>query len=220
MQKTGPLLVSRQIGCIPDNDQAVLGSCYCHINTVVLLNKVAWLRPDHSDKDNVKLSTLWAVDRDDLLIHTLFDEFVHNGILLRIVRCDHENVALRKFDFWYTVDFLVYLLHFIKLVDAQIGHVINGLNFLEVNKWGTFELFHAVSDIHEKEGTPWVKEHFLNVAFIATLDFVIVEEHIGHLHQLLVHAILSVQEWVGVASVNQSWKHRCWPIDFEAKGWT
>ena len=69
-----------------------------------------------------------------MLIHTLFDEFVHNGILLRIVRCDHENVALRKFDFWYTVDFLVYLLHFIKLVDAQIGHVINGLNFLEVNK--------------------------------------------------------------------------------------
>ena len=58
MQKTGPLLVSRQIGCIPDNDQAVLGSCYCHINTVVLLNKVAWLRPDHSDKDNVKLTTL------------------------------------------------------------------------------------------------------------------------------------------------------------------
>ena len=192
MQKTGPLLVSRQVGCIPDNDQAVLGSCYCHVDAVVLLNKVAWLRPDHSDKYNVKLTTLWAVDRDDLLFHTLFDEFVHNSIFLRIVRCNNENVALREFDFWHTVDFLVYLLHFIKLADAQVGHVIDSLNFLEVYKWGTFELFHAVSDIHEKEWTLWVEEHFLDVADVATLDFVIVEEHIGHLHQLLVHAILGV----------------------------
>ena len=104
LEQACPLLVSRQIGCIADDDQAVLGSCNRHVDAVVFFDEVAWLGPHHWYKDDVELTTLGAVNWNDLFLHIFICKDLHYLILLCIVRSDHKDVSFCKLDISYFLD--------------------------------------------------------------------------------------------------------------------
>ena len=76
------------------------------------------------------------------------------------------------------------------------------MDLLEIDKRGAFEFFLALGDVDEKKGLFGVQEDLLLVCGVATLNHVVVEEHVWHSHQSFVHAVLSVEEGVWIACFN------------------
>lgn len=64
-----------------------------HIDPVVLLNVDSWCSTHHGNKDDVKLTTLRAINRDDLILSISLTETVGYGAFLGVVGRDHGDAA-------------------------------------------------------------------------------------------------------------------------------
>ena len=62
----------------------------------------------------------------------------------------------------------------------------------------------AVLDVNEKEWRSGVEKHLGDVPHVAALDGVVIKEHVGHLHQGLMHSVLSVQEREMVSCIDKA----------------
>ena len=190
-----------------------------NVDPVVLLDKIAGLRAHHSNEDDIELATLGTIDGNDLILGVGLDESVCYGILLGIVRRNHEDTVARKPLLSHRRDLLVQLLDFWELADAQISHIYSCINFLEVDEWSALELLLAIGDIDKEERLVGVEEDFLDVWNVATLDQIIIEKQVRHFHQALMHSVLSVKERVGMARLYQPFEKGGGTLDFEAIGW-
>ena len=110
------------------------------------------------------------------------------------------------------------VLGFFELLEAEVCHGIDRLSLLKVAEGGSLHLLSPVLHVDKEEGSVRVEEHLLDVANVATLDAVVVEEHVGNLHEGLVHAVLGVEEGVLVFDVDETRVKRRRPDHFETIG--
>ena len=90
-----------------------------HVDAVVLLNEVAWLRTHHRDEHDVEFSTLRAVNRDYLFFHALGGVKVSDCVFLRVIRCDNVNPAFLETLLWNTWNLLVDFVDIRKLLETD-----------------------------------------------------------------------------------------------------
>jgi len=127
-------------------------------------------------------------------LHVALDKLVKDGVLLGVVRRDHVNASLAEFDLWNGLNLRMELTALLKLAQTEIYQCISSLSFLEVDKRRAFDLLLTVHDVYEQKWSLGVEEHLPDVANVAALNHVVVEEHIGHLHERLVHTVLRIQK--------------------------
>ena len=173
-----------------------------YVDAVVLLNKGAWLCTHHRDKHDVEFATLRTVYRDHLLLHPLSGIQVRDYILLCIIRSNDVNSAFLETLLWNTWNFFVDLVDLRKLLETNVRQFVYYFSLKVVEKRSALNHFLTIFNIDKEEGCIRVEKNFCNVPNIATLDHVVIEEHVWHLHQGLMHAVLGVQEREGMSSLN------------------
>ena len=80
----------------------------------------------------------------------------------------------------------------------------DSVDFVVIAERRSLDLLSAVRQIDEEEGCVRVHELLPGVSNVAAFDHVVVEEHVGDLHQGFVHSVLRVQEVVRVPSLDQT----------------
>lgn len=175
MEQFGPFFVFTEVSSLTYDNQSVLRPSDCHINAIVLLNEVTRFGPYHGDKHDIKLTSLRAVNRYDLLSHILSDKLVDNGVLLCIVGRNNKDVTPSEPNFRNARSFLVYLGDFFKLACTHVCHFTYDLDLLKIDKRCPFQSFNSILHVNEKEWTLGVQKYFLDVANITTVDLVVIE---------------------------------------------
>ena len=73
-------------------------------------------------------------------------------------------------------------LSFIKLIQDKFSELAKNINFSLINEWVTLFTFSAISHVNEEEWRLSIKEAFVWVCHVATLDISIIEQSVRHLH--------------------------------------
>ena len=87
-----------------------------HIDSIVLLDEVSWSCTHHSHKYDIKLSSLRAIYRYDLILHAVFSELGRNGVLLSVVRRYDKDTTFGEALFGHTWNLFVNLLALFLLI--------------------------------------------------------------------------------------------------------
>lgn len=91
----------------------------------------------------------------------------------------------------------------LKLTHTKVSHVDRSFYFFKIYEGSSLLLLLPISDVNEEEGLIREEKNFLGVGDVATLYLIVVEKLVWHLHERFMHAVLSVEESVWVASLNQ-----------------
>ena len=86
VEKSRPVFISSQNVGAAHYDKPMLGSSQSDIDSFVVWDELAWFSSDHWHYDKIKLSTLWAIDRKNLVLHAELSEFDRQQIFLSVVR--------------------------------------------------------------------------------------------------------------------------------------
>ena len=175
LQKSVPLRIARQIVCIANDDQSVPGPRDRDVDPIVLLDEVAGPGAHHGHEYDVKLSSLRAIDRNDLILHAVFGEPIRDCVLLGVIGSDHKDATFLESLLWYARDLFMDLLALCELLYTKICHIRSGLYLLKVDKRSALDLLLSILHIDEQERLGRVQEHLLDVALIATLDLIVVK---------------------------------------------
>ena len=93
-QKTVPVCFTLESFCIADDDEPMLGSSDADIDPVLLLHKTARAGPHHGHEDQIKFSTLRAINREYLVFNLIFSKVLCNGMLLSVVGSNNIDTVL------------------------------------------------------------------------------------------------------------------------------
>ena len=72
------------------------GASDAHIDAVLLLYKAARSCTHHRDENQIELSTLRAVNRENLVLNAILCEVLSNSILLRVIGRNYVDRILRE----------------------------------------------------------------------------------------------------------------------------
>ena len=101
---------------------------------------------------------------------------------------------LRKLLDWDSAIFLVVGVRVSEHLKTIVRQLSYDLALLIVEERSAFFLFNSISHVDEEKRRVRVHEFLLLTALIATVDPVVVVKHVRHIHQRLVHPVLSVKE--------------------------
>lgn len=127
-----------------------------------------------------------------MVVSLIIDEALSDGIFLRIVRSDHIYGILCELHNGHFLEDSVVIQCLFKHLIAVVDIVFDGFDLCDVVIRRAFDLLVAAGNIDEQERILGVHELLFEVGLIATLNPVLVKEHVRHVHQSLVHPILDI----------------------------
>lgn len=151
VEKSVPLGVAAQVPGVANDDEAVLGPRDGHVDAVVLLDEVAWVGPHHAHEHDVELSSLRAVDGNDLVLHVASEELLGDGVFLSVVGRDDADAALLELLDRNGIFFLVQPLGKLELAEAKLSHLVCSFGLLVIDERSALELFFAIDYVDEEE---------------------------------------------------------------------
>ena len=174
-----PLFIFPKDFSVAYNDETVFGASDTHINPFAVTDKRARICAYHRNKDDVELSTLRAVDCKHLIFNLIFSEILSDCVFLGIVRSDHVDIILGKFHFWnLSVDTVFKSL---ELLHTKVFELIDNFCLCLVFEGSALLVFYSVRYVDKKEGG--IREHksLIILELVATHNFSIVKESVGHI---------------------------------------
>ena len=134
------------------DDEAMLGTRDSHVNPVLFLDKGTVARANHRDEDEIELTSLGAIDGQDLVVDICLRKSLSDLVLLSVVRSDHVHAILGKLLDRDPRVSLVSLEAFPEHVETVLGQQGYDLCFFFVVVGGTLPLLDTVRNINEEEG--------------------------------------------------------------------
>ena len=165
-----------------------------NVDTILVLNKITRSCPYHWDKNEVKLTSLRAINWQDLVINFIINESLWDSILLGVVRGYHVDRVLGKLLDRDTIILVMSLETLGEFLETELLKLFYYLDFCQiVVRSSLFDFqFLTIRYINKQKWRLRIHKMLLRVAHVAWLYHIAIEKRIWNIHKWLVHSVLSV----------------------------
>ena len=154
-QQSGPVRLFPEAFSTADNYQTMLGSSDANIDSVLLLDELACTCSNHGHENKVEFSSLRAINGKNLVIYILTCKSFSDGVFLSVVGSDHIDRVLGELHQFAALFRILHRGSFtgFELLQTEVFKLTDSFNFRHSEVRSSPELFFAIGDVNEQEGS-------------------------------------------------------------------